>query len=130
MASDKASVPCAFDKLFTKNVPHILERIFLSLDFVSFKVSSKVSKNWNQLLKSESIQKKAKLLYTEDISTYEKMLCEYSKEGDAKEVCRLLSTGVNPNCTSYDPKDWQRYTPIQFASNDIWDKKYSSDPNY
>ena len=28
---------CAFDKLFTKSVPHILEKIFLFLDFESFK---------------------------------------------------------------------------------------------
>ena len=28
---------CAFNKLFNKSVPHILEKIFLSLDYASFK---------------------------------------------------------------------------------------------
>ena len=69
MAPDEASAPCAFDKLLAKRVPHIVEKIFLSLDFVSFKVSSEVSKTWNQLLRSELIQKKAKLLYHEDKSS-------------------------------------------------------------
>ena len=48
----------AFDKLFRKNVPHILEKIFLSLDFVSFKKSHEVCKEWKVLLLSKSVKEK------------------------------------------------------------------------
>ena len=105
MAPDEASAPCAFDKLLAKRVPHIVEKIFLSLDFVSFKVSSEVSKTWNQLLRSELIQKKAKLLYHEDMTVYEKKLCGASRGGNAREVRRLLSSGVNPNCVIVEQYD-------------------------
>ena len=105
MTPNKASAPCEFDKLLTKHVPHILEKIFLSLDYVSFKVSSEVCHSWHQLLNSESIQKKAKLLYTEDTSIHERKLCNSSKEGNTKEVRRLLSSGVNPNCVVYNNDD-------------------------
>ena len=42
--------PCAFGTLFTRNVPHILERIFLSLDYYSFNECLNVNKAWNGLL--------------------------------------------------------------------------------
>ena len=118
MASKEASAPCAFDKLFAKNVPHIMDKIFFSLDFVSFKVSSEVSKSWNTLLKSESIQRKAKLIYTEDMSLYEGKLIQFSGEGNAKEVRRLLSSGVNPNCVD-DSRAYASYgeTPLHRAAD-------------
>ena len=46
-----------FDLLFAKNVPHILENIFFSLDYVSFKTCYKVSKVWDEFLSSQSCQK-------------------------------------------------------------------------
>ena len=49
-----------FDKLFTRNVPHIYEKIFLSLDYYSFKSCLMVNKKWNQVLTSESFQKMGK----------------------------------------------------------------------
>ena len=53
--------PCAFDTLFTRSVPHILEKIFLSLDnYESFQRCLEVSKKWNEVLASESFQEKAK----------------------------------------------------------------------
>ena len=51
-------VPSAFDKLFTKNVLHILEEIFFDLDYESFKTCLEVSNLWRQLLTSESFIKK------------------------------------------------------------------------
>ena len=51
--------PCAFDMLFAKNVPHILEKIFLSLDLKSYKACLKVNSTWHRILTSESFCKKA-----------------------------------------------------------------------
>ena len=55
---------CPFDKLFTKSVPHILEKIFLSLDYETFKKCREVSNAWNEQLTSESYQQKAKSVFT------------------------------------------------------------------
>ena len=55
--------PCAFDMLFTRSVPNILEKIFLSLDYNSFKACLEVSKAWKGLLVSESFKRKAKLVF-------------------------------------------------------------------
>ena len=43
---------CAFDKLFTNSVPHILEKVFFSLDYNSFKSCLEVSRTWNEQLTS------------------------------------------------------------------------------
>ena len=51
---------CTFDTLFSKNVPHLLEKIFLSLDYKSYKRCLEVSKLWNDLLTSKSFQRKGK----------------------------------------------------------------------
>ena len=50
-------VPSAFDLLFATNVPHILENIFFSLDYVSFQTCYKVSEVWDKFLSSKSCQK-------------------------------------------------------------------------
>ena len=42
--------PCAFDILFTKNMPHIMEAIFLSLDYETFQISIVVNMAWNKEL--------------------------------------------------------------------------------
>ena len=47
---------CAFNMLFTRSVPHIHEKIFLSMDYESFKNCLEVSKSWNNLLISEHFQ--------------------------------------------------------------------------
>ena len=57
-----------FDTLLSKNVPHILENIFFSLDFESFKACFEVSKTWNTLLKSEMFHKKAQGAFQESPS--------------------------------------------------------------
>ena len=97
MASSEAGLNSPFDKLLTKNVPHILEKIIFSLDYVSFMISKDVCQTWHQIITSERIQKRAKLIYTEDKSIYEEKLWHYSKDGNVREVGRLLSCGVNPN---------------------------------
>ena len=56
---------CGFNTLFEKSMPHILENIFFSLDYKSFKACSEVSIAWNQLFSSETYRRKAKKLLTE-----------------------------------------------------------------
>lgn len=56
-----------FDTLFEKSVPHIVERIFFSLDYESFKTCHDVSKVWRALLTSHSIQRKAKTVFRKEI---------------------------------------------------------------
>ena len=61
--SKMAAVGSGFDVLLTKNVPHILEKIFLCLDYKSFKSCKKVSTSWKALLMSETFQMKEKSVY-------------------------------------------------------------------
>ena len=88
---------CEFDRLFSRTVPHILERIFFSLDYDSFMASRKVCKAWNELYSSELYQQKAKKLLEEKMYN-EKKLWQYSFAGNDREVGNLLASGVNVNC--------------------------------
>ena len=85
-----------FDKLFSKSVPHIFERIFLNLDYDSLMASRKVSKVWKELLTSEPYRRRAMEMLREENSC-ERRLWESSRNGDAWEVGNLLSLGVDPN---------------------------------
>ena len=51
-------LPCGFATLFTRNVHHILENIFLCLDTESLKSCLEVCQAWQDFLASESFQKK------------------------------------------------------------------------
>ena len=91
---------CAFDKLFTKSVPHILEEIFLSLNYNSFKTCLNVSRTWRKLLTSDSYQAKGKLVFHDDLLKDEEELLRYAWNGcNAGRVRELLSTGMlNIDC--------------------------------
>ena len=67
-----------FPILFSKHVPHILESIFISLDYESYKACQEVSITWKSLLTLESVQKKAKPLFYEGILEDEKKLRDAS----------------------------------------------------
>ena len=86
----KNSAPCEFDKLFARNVPHILEAIFLSLDCKSFRSCLMVNKTWNEFLMSDSFIKKAE-------STFDEWLLEASFEGHPGDVKLMLNMGINPD---------------------------------
>ena len=58
---------CHFNLLITKSVPHILEKIFFSLDYVSYSKCAAVSTKWNKLLSSERFQRLKKDVFREDI---------------------------------------------------------------
>ena len=63
-------VMAGFDALLKKNVPHILEKIFFSLDYKSFLTCRKVSKKWRDLITSNSFQLKEKSVYIEELRNY------------------------------------------------------------
>ena len=87
---------CEFDRLIKRNVPHILEKIFLSLDSKSFMNCFEVSKNWNVMLTSESFQRKGKSIFCEDLQGE---LCKAAEEGNSDELRKILSSGlVDINC--------------------------------
>ena len=58
---------CEFDQLFTKTVPHIIEQIFFSMDYESFKQCLEVSKSWNDLLTSKSFLRRGKSAFCEEL---------------------------------------------------------------
>ena len=98
---------CAFDKLFAKSVPHILEKIFFSLDYKSFKKCQEVSITWNQLLTSESFRKIEKSVFREDI---EEDLLGAIEEDNVDEVRRILSNGVvDVNCEINMKLRWDQF---------------------
>ena len=82
---------CAFDTLFTKNVPHILEKIFLSLDYETFNKCRNVSNAWNKLLTSESFQRKAKSVFQVEIEKEQEKLYWAVKKSNSEEIIKLLS---------------------------------------
>ena len=91
---NKYQDPCAFDMLFTKNVPHILEKIFLSLDYGSLKNSLEINKAWNRTLTSKTFKKKAKNIFHREIVEDEKKLDTFSRTGNGNEVRKLLAIGM------------------------------------
>ena len=74
-----------FDTLLTKNVPHILEKIFLSLDYNNLVTCLKVSKCWRKLLSTPK--------YRKELLAKKNMVMKFYKasyEGDAEEVRKLI----------------------------------------
>ena len=59
--------PAEFDQLFNKNIPHILEKIFLSLDYKSFKRCHEVCKAWREIVENESFRRRSKALYHDEM---------------------------------------------------------------
>ena len=106
---------CAFNKLFVKNVPHILEKIFFSLDYNTFKTCAEVSNTWKDLLSSESY-KKASEEMLENKKKKERQLWHASYWGNTEEVRRLLSGGMlDGNGVGFDPWKW-KMTPLHMAA--------------
>ena len=99
-----ANDPRGFDKLLTKYVPHIFEKIFLSLDYESFNNCKKVCNEWMAFLGSEQFRRRAKCVYLYEMQWEERddeeNLITYSMEGNVEEVQSLLDKGVNPNANS------------------------------
>ena len=89
-----------FDILLSKNVPHILENIFFSLDYKSFNICLEVSQKWRELLNSEVFRNKARAQYQYEILRDELSLQKASVYGDMDMVKKLTSIRmVNLNRT-------------------------------
>ena len=84
----------AFNTLFSKNVPHLLEKIFFSLDYKSYKTCLEVSKVWNDLLTSDSFQMKGKSVFQTELLKDGVELFKTAWEGDTDKVQKLLSIGI------------------------------------
>ena len=101
-----SSNPTGFDKLLNKNVPHILEKIFLSLDYDSFMKCHKVCNAWSELLGTESFKRRSKALYQDEMVVD---LFKAIVTGNIKKITRLLAIGININVI----KDYN--TPLTMA---------------
>ena len=84
----------AFEALFSKNVPHLLEKIFFCLDYESYKRCIEVSNVWHNLLTSDSFKKKGKSVFHTEILKDGSNLFDAAKEGDEDMVKKPLSTGM------------------------------------
>ena len=114
MDARKTMGPCAFEMLFVTNVPHILEKIFFSLDYRSFQTCFRVNSAWNELLSSEYCQKRlTKMLFEKDQN--EQKLWNESFDGNLIEVKRLISNGgwMDVDCKGVDR---QTSTPLYLAA--------------
>ena len=98
----------SFETVFNKSVPHILEKIFFSLDYDSFMECKEVCKAWNDLFSSEHYKRRSEKMLVEKMENEQK-LCNASFGGNVEEVRHLLSIGVNPNCRE---SDHLRLTPL------------------
>ena len=102
--------PPIFTALSGKSVPHILEKIFFSLDYESFMRCLEVSKSWTELLTSESFKRMGKSEFQENIV---RELLQATDDGNLKEVRGILSSGmVDVDCIG-GPDD---QTPLHVAS--------------
>ena len=80
--------PCGFDKLFTRNVLRIHEKIFFSLDYASFRNCHQVCHSWKELLTSKSIHKKTKSVFLYDIvqENHKLNITEKEKKGNEDKL--------------------------------------------
>ena len=79
----------AFGASSTRSVPHILEKIFFSLDYKSFKTCMTVNKTWRKLLSTKPYLRRLEELLIEKQET-EKMLYDASKDGNVEAVKGLI----------------------------------------
>ena len=94
---------CSFEKLLSRNLPHVLQKIFLYLDYESFKACHKVNKTWNSLITSKSFQKKARFIFKVGIEQDVERLINACWSNNIHEVACILSTGfVSVDCEGPD----------------------------
>ena len=95
MAADDFHCQNIFENLSSRNIPHIPEKIFFSLDYESYKNCLEVSKKWKGVLTSERYIAKGKSVFKEEIGKdYGTKLCIAAEMGRRDEVKRLLASGM------------------------------------
>ena len=108
---------CAFDTILSKNVPHILEMIFLSLDFESYNKCLEVNDKWKKLLTSESYNKKGRIVFWQELYDLEAKLGQASEEGNVLRVRKLLSFAlVDVNSAMIWGDTLRTNTPLNVAA--------------
>ena len=96
---------CAFEMLFTRNVPHILEEIFCSLDYASFQACLQVNRTWSGMLSTEPYLAWCRRMLRKKEN--EGKLWHASRAGNLEEVKRIITSGgwVDLNCLPYKSSD-------------------------
>ena len=84
----------ALKALFKRNVPHILETIFLSMDYESYKQCLHVSRGWKELFTSQSFLTKARNEFQNEIKEDQIELYKAVQKNDFQKIMRLLSSGL------------------------------------
>ena len=93
----ETSPETSFNTLFIKNLPHILEIIFFSLDYKSFKACMEVNKTWRSLLSIPAYQEEMEKMLKEKIKNEEELF-QASRNGNVDEVRRLIfNLKTDPN---------------------------------
>ena len=88
------SNPCHFGAVLPRKFPHILEQIFLYLDYESFKTCFEVCKTWKELMVSDRVQREAKDIFYAEIEEDNKKLVRAAREGRMSIIIRLLSINM------------------------------------
>ena len=83
-----------FGILFARNVPHILENIFLSLDNKCFQSCLEVNKTWRELLLTAPYQRKLEEMLAEKKKNSTKLHNAISKSRTVEEIERLIDNLV------------------------------------
>ena len=119
MAAHEIHGRCNFVQLFSPSFPHILEKIFFSLDYQSYKNCLEVNSEWKGVLTSERYKKKGRSVFEREIVEDEWKLQEAAEMDRREEVSMLLASGmVDVNCEdtvqrhrSRDPRDRNPWDP-------------------
>ena len=110
------AIVCEFDRLLTKRVPHIHEKIFFSLDYISFKNCMEVSSSWNNLLTSEHFLWRGKFEFCEDI---QEDLMSAAKKGNVTTIRNILSSFVvDINFVKEEDKRLADTSPLVIAATE------------
>ena len=96
MGDLKAAKECGFDVLLSKSVPHIIEKIFLDLDFDSFMACREVSRGWNALLSSGAYRNRPIELLRERLREEKKKMIDLEEdlEDFKKSVVNVAILGL------------------------------------
>ena len=94
MGDLKAAKECGFDVLLSKSVPHIIEKIFLDLDFDSFMACREVSRGWNALLSSGAYRNRPIELLRERLREEKKKMEGEDLEDFKKSVVNVAILGL------------------------------------
>ena len=92
----------AFERLFTTNVPHVLEKIFFSLDYETFKACREVCKAWKGLISSDAYTKIENTVLTENHERLKKAV----KERNVEVLLSILIELPWVNVTIADIDKW------------------------